>query len=91
MSWFLGMLLGAGIALLVVWLRNKGISVKWYEWLMGAVALLLALFAVQHYLGSVLVESEPTAGWMGMLILGGIAVILLAIAWQLIVRRQRST
>ena len=90
MSWFLGMLLGASIALLVVWLRNRGISVKWYEWLMGAVALLLAMLSVQHYVGSTFIESEPTAAWMGTLVFGGIAVILLAVAWQLVARRQRA-
>lgn len=88
--WFIiGLIAGGAVLGLVLWLRGRDISVTWYEWLIGAAGLLLVLLAVQHFAGS-LVEMYPTAGWMGALILGIPAIILLAVVWQLIARRQRS-
>ena len=90
MLWLIiGLVIGGGLLWLVPWLRNRNIVVKWYEWLMGAVGALLLLAAVQHYIGS-LSERYPTAGWMGMLSFGLPALILLAVAWQLVLRRQRA-
>lgn len=48
--WFLvGMLLGALILALALWLRGHNIIVKWYEWLIAAVGLLLLLFGLQNF------------------------------------------
>jgi hypothetical protein len=72
---------------LVLWLRGKDITVKWYEWLIGAIGLLLLLFTIQNFAGS-LVELESTAANMFLLVTGLPALILLAVAWQLVARRQ---
>jgi hypothetical protein len=74
---------------LVLWLRGKDITVKWYEWLIGAIGLLLLLFTIQNFAGS-LVELESTAANMFLLVTGLPALILLAVAWQLVARRQRA-
>jgi len=87
---FIGMLWGGAIAVLVMWLVNKGYSLKWYEWLMGASALLFAQMAVQHFIGSGN-ELEPTAGTIGTLIFGVIALLLYAITITLVMRRNKST
>lgn len=90
MLWFVfALALGAVLTGLVLWLRNKGISVKWYEWLIGTIGLLLLLAAGQHYFAS-LAERYSTAGVMGGLAFAIPALILLAVTWQLIVRRQRA-
>jgi hypothetical protein len=48
--WFLvGMLLGASTLALALWLRGRNIVVKWYEWLIAAVALLSLLFGLQNF------------------------------------------
>jgi uncharacterized membrane protein len=48
--WFLvGMLLGASILALALWLRKRNIGVKWYEWLIAAIALLSLLFGLQNF------------------------------------------
>ena len=86
---FIGMLWAGAIAALVAWLIFKKVSVKWYEWLLGALALLFAMMTVQHYFGS-LNELEPTSAWMGALIFGVIAVILAAVTFQLVWRHNRA-
>jgi uncharacterized membrane protein len=48
--WFLvGMLLGALVLALALWLRKGNVAVKWYEWLIAAIALVLMLFGLQNY------------------------------------------
>ena len=85
----IGLIAGAAVLGIVLWLRGKAISVKWYEWLIGALGLVLLLFTIQNFAGS-LAELESTAAWMFLLIAGLPAIILLAVAWQLVARRQRA-
>ena len=90
MLWFVfALALGAVLTGLVIWLRHKGISVKWHEWLIGMVGLLLLLAAGQHYFAS-LAEGYSTAGLLGGLSFAIPALILMAVTWQLIIRRQRA-
>ncbi len=88
--WFiLALVLGAVLLALVLWLRGRDIKVTWYEWLIGAVGLVLLLFSIQNLVAS-FAEAEEGAAWMFLLVFGLPALILMAIAWQLIARRQRS-
>ena len=84
-------IVGAVASWLVFWLRSKSIKVAWYEWLIGAIGLLLILGAIQHYIAASTDEVAPTAAWMGALVLVIPAFVLLAVAWQLAWRRKRST
>ena len=80
MIWFIvGLVIGAGLLALVLWLRSRRIGVTWYEWLVGAIGLLLLLFAIQNFTAS-FAEHEPTAAWRFLLVFGLPSVILLAIA-----------
>jgi hypothetical protein len=89
--WFIiGLILGALLLGLVTWMRRKNISLTWYEWLIGIVGLLLLFLAAQNFFGS-FVELEPAAAWMFLLIVGLPALILMAVAWQLAVRRNKAT
>jgi len=85
----IGLIAGAAVLGLVLWMRGKDVSVKWYEWLIGAIGLLLLLFTIQNYAGS-LAELESTAANMFLLVSGLPAIILLAVSWQLVARRQRA-
>ncbi len=85
----IGLVAGAAILALVMWMRNKGISMTWYEWLIGVIGLILLMFTIQNFVGSQ-AELESTAANMFLLITGLPALILLAIAWQLVARRQRA-
>lgn len=76
MWWFLyGLIVGAGVMRLVVWVQNANIAVGWYVWLLGALALLLGTLSVQHFLASHQ-ELEPKAAWLGILVMGVPALIL---------------
>jgi hypothetical protein len=78
--------LGAGLIALIYWLRNNNISLKWYDWILGIVGIALVLAAIEHFAGSAQ-EGYSTAGWMGALFFGLPGLILLAVAWQLAIRR----
>ncbi len=85
----IGLVAGAAVLGLVLWLKGKDITVKWYEWLIGVIGLLLLMFTIQNFFGSQ-AELESTAASMFLLVTGLPAIILLAVSWQLIARRQRS-
>jgi hypothetical protein len=89
--WFIfGLIVGAGILALVLWLRNRNIGMKWYEWIIGVVGLGLLLLMVQNIIGSVR-EMETLAAWQFLWIIGLPALILLSLAWWLPWRRNRKT
>ncbi len=88
--WFIiALVVGVGLTALVMWLRSRDISVTWYEWLIGVLGLVLLLFTIQNSVTAI-TELESTASMMFLLVLGLPALILLAVAWQLIARRQRA-
>jgi hypothetical protein len=85
MWWFLyGLILGAGIMNLVSWAIHENRQVSWYAWLIGSVALLLITMSLQHFYAS-RKEMEYKAAWMGLLLLGIPALILIGItSWLFI-------
>ena len=85
----IGLIAGAAVLGLVVWMRGKDIAIKWYEGLIGALGLVLLFFTIQNFAGS-LAELESTAANMFLLVTGLPALILLAVSWQLVARRQRA-
>ncbi len=88
--WFIiALAVGVAVTALVMWSRSRDVVVKWYEWLIGAIGLALLLLTIQNSITAI-AEVESQAAGMYWLILGLPAVILLAVAWQLIARRQRS-
>lgn len=66
---FLGFIASLVFLAFVFWLRTKNIFLKWYEWTLGIVGLLLLAFALQNYFASVK-ELEPIAPGMFMLVFG---------------------
>jgi len=88
--WFIiGLVVGIALLGIVFWLRNRNVSLTWYEWLLGIVGFLLLLLTLQNALGSI-AEMETTATWMFLVIPGIPALILIAIAGSLVWRRQRA-
>jgi len=85
----IGLILGASFLGLMMGLRTRKISLTWYEWLIGILGLGLLLFTIQNYFGS-LAEIEPKAAYMFLLVTGLPSLILLAIAWQLVIRRIKK-
>ena len=85
----IGLVVGAGLLGLVLWLRNRDIKMTWYEWLIGAIGLVLLVFTIQNFIGS-LDELEPAAANMFLLVTGLPGLVLLVLAWLLAWRRQRA-
>jgi len=88
--WFtIGILVGALILGLIWLMKRHNFSLTWYEWLIGAAGLLMLLFTIQNYFGS-LAEVEPKAANMFLLVIGLPGIILLALSWQLAARRAKK-
>lgn len=84
----IGIVIGVAILGLVQWVRNKDVSVRWYEWLIVIIGLGLLLFTIQNFFAS-LAEDESQAAYMFLLATGLPSLILPAIIWQLVIRRQK--
>ena len=89
--WFIiGLILGAGLLALVLLLRTRKIAVKWYEWLIGAIGLILLLFTIQNFTGS-LAEHEKFAAWTFLWLSGVPSIILIGVSLFLPWRRYFKT
>ena len=84
----IGLVIGAGLLALVLWLKSRKIVVTWYEWFIGALGLLLLLFTIQNFAAS-FAEHELIAAWRFLWVFGLPAIILLAIACLLPWWRRR--
>lgn len=87
MLWLiLGLVLGG----FFVWIATRSsFKLTWYEWILVALATILALFAIQNYTAS-LTELEPRAASFLLLMFGAPAVVLAAIAAGLAFLRVRG-
>ena len=89
--WFvIGLIIGAGLLILALWLRSRKIVVRWYEWLIGALGLVLLLFTIQNFSAS-FAEYEEFAAWTFLWVFGVPAVIFLAVACFLPWHRHRKS
>ncbi len=88
--WLLfGLIIGAGLITLASWLHHKKISVRWYEWLIGIIGLLLLLFTIQNFSTS-LAGYEEYAAWTFLWVFGLLSILFLAIAFMLPWVRHRN-
>ena len=83
----IGLLTGGSIVALAIWLNDRNIKVKWYEWLIGALGLVLLLFGAQNFFGSN-AELQELAGRLYALVFGLPGLIFLAIPIRLVIRRH---
>ena len=88
--WFIiALVVGVGLAWLILFMRGRDVKVTWYEWLIGIIGILLLLFTIQNAV-TALAEWESTASMMFLLVFGLPALILLAVSWQLVARHNRA-
>jgi len=67
MLWFIvGILVGGGLLWAVQYSRRPDTDVPWYSLVLGALAVLVGLMAIEVFAGS-LAESETRAAWLGLL------------------------
>lgn len=86
---FMGAIIAGGIVWLVMWLRKNDIAVSWYEWLIGAIGLVLLAFSAQNFWAA-LAEFETQAPWFYLLIFGLPGLLFLLLSIQLVRRRQTA-
>lgn len=88
--WSIAMaVIGGGIVALAIWLRSRNIETRWYDWLIGAIGLVILLFTIQNFYTS-FTEVEPLAAWMFILLPGLPALVLIGIATMQVWRRNRK-
>ena len=88
MFW-IGLIFGAAIAVGVYFAIKYNLNLKWWQWLLAALAILALFAAVQHLYGS-FGENEVKSAWIGFAIFGVIAVIIGVVDWQLIIRNKKD-
>ncbi|MEN8613672.1 dehalogenase [Dehalogenimonas sp. THU2] len=87
-----GLIVGIAVISLVFWLRARKMTLKWYEWLLGSIGLLLLVFTIIIISSSARTIGDPTlARWMMAAVMGLPALVLLAAAWSMVWRRIRGT
>lgn len=83
MLWLIiGTVLGIGLFWMIQHSRRPEVTTTWYGWVLGVLAVLLGLVAIEVLAGS-FAESEPRAAWLGMLAFAVPAAILGVLAWLL--------
>jgi len=88
--WLLiSLVFGAVLATLILWLRSRKITLKWYEWLIGAIGIGILFYMIRNISGS-LADNEARAAVAFLWLFGAPAIVLLAIAWLLPWRRHRK-
>ena len=85
----IGLIVGALVFWLAAMMKSKGMSFKWYEWVIGLIGLALLLFTIQNFFGSQ-AELEPKAASMFLLVTGLPAVILLVLTGVLATRHKAT-
>ena len=80
-------ILVAALVLLVVYVFNKQITVKWWEWVLFAIGIILLVFALQNFFGA-LAEGESKPAMMFAWTLGIPALIFLIVPCVLVQTRR---
>ena len=75
-NYLLGFVSGLGAAALFVIAPNM----TWYIWLLFIISSVLIAFSVDVFFGS-RVEHQVRAGWMGLILFGGMGVVFQAVVW----------
>ncbi len=81
MMWLIiGTVLGLGLAYLVSGLRSGKLTVRWYQWILGAIAVVLLLLAIQNYF-ALQDELEPKLSNFALVAFGLPGVASAALVW----------
>ena len=80
-------ILVAALTLLVIYVFNKKMVVKWWEWVLFGIGILLFVFALQNFFGAMM-EGESKPAFMFLWTLGIPALILLIVPIVLVRLRR---
>ena len=89
--WFLiGLFLAAIIFILILFVRQRNILVRWYEWFIGIIGVGILLFTIQNVKGAIDANWINTQ-WTFLWVFGIPAVVFLVLAILLTWLRYRKT
>lgn len=81
MLWLiLGIGIGFGLFTIISRVSAGKLSVKWYQWVLGIISIIMILFTLQNYFG-LSAELEPQAANFMLLVSGLPAIIIAALIW----------
>jgi len=84
---FVGLLTAFAISFVLAVVYIKKISVRWYEWLLAFIGVLIIILTIQNFMAA-FDENEATAAWLFWLYMGLPGIIILAIPVVLMWRRN---
>ncbi|MCB8814943.1 hypothetical protein [Desulfosporosinus shakirovi] len=93
MLWlFLGIVIGFILSFVILKVKAGQLSVKWYQWVLASVSVVLLLLTIENYLG-LKMELETYASNFVLLAMGLPAVVLGALIWiiPLIAKKRKPT
>jgi len=82
-------ILVAALTALVFYVFNKKITVKWWEWVLFALGILLFVFGLQNLFGG-LAEGEAKAAWLLFATFGILGLILITVPAVLAFNRNKA-
>ena len=83
MSFVIGLLIGALILAMSLWLRARGFVIRWYEWLLAGLGLFLLTFSMQNYWATSAEHWSRGTPLTFLLVFGLPALVLLLLALSL--------
>jgi hypothetical protein len=87
--WFIfGLVLGVGAVVMAMWLRNQHFMVRWYEYFIGGLGLVLLIWTIHDFFASI-AEHNEIAAWTFLWLLGVPGIVLLVVSCLLPWRRHR--
>lgn len=83
--WFLyviiGFIMGGGLFYFLSYVKELGLKVKWYEWILIVLILLFFMFLMQTFIGSIQ-EGEPRAAFLTVVFMGLPIVIFVVLTFR---------
>jgi hypothetical protein len=87
MFYLLGFLTAVGVYIMIYYAKKY--ILKWGPWLLGVLAIIFSLFTIAWSWSSIL-EKEPQAAGLGLLIFGIPALILLFITRRMVLKSEEK-
>lgn len=87
MFYLLGILTALGVYIMIYY--TKKYILKWFSWLLGVSAIIFSLFTIAWSWSSIL-EKEPQAAGMGLIVFGIPALILLFVTRRMVFKSEEK-
>jgi hypothetical protein len=82
----IGFVLGGGAMYLWTYLKEKAVTLKWFEWILIVLGFITVIFLGQTFIASV-DEGEIQAAWMSVLFMGLPLIVFIVVPFRTIKSR----